>query len=95
VSHETSSTFTFTKSVLRNIERILQAVMMKESVLLVGETGTGKTTLVQEICTLKGKKLSVFNVSQSTDSIDLLGGFKPVDLKCLLEPLYVRFIEIL
>lgn len=46
VKHETTSTFTFTKSVLRNIEWIQQAVNHREPVLLVGETGTGKTTLV-------------------------------------------------
>ena len=32
---------------MRNLERISVCVQQKEPVLLVGETGTGKTTLVQ------------------------------------------------
>jgi midasin len=60
---------------------------------LVGETGTGKTTVVQEVAKILGKKLHVFNMNQNTDSADLLGGFKPVDLKYLLTPIYGRFRE--
>lgn len=40
-----------------------------------------------------GKKLHVFNMNQNTDSADLLGGFKPVDLKYLLTPIYGKFRE--
>jgi midasin len=36
---------------------------MNEPVLLVGETGTGKTTAVQEIAKVVGKKLHVFNMN--------------------------------
>lgn len=61
--------------------------------LLVGETGTGKTTIVQELAKLLGKKLHVFNMNQNTDSADLLGGFKSVDLKYLLTPVYGLFLE--
>jgi midasin len=52
---------------------------MDEPVLLVGETGTGKTTAVQQLANMVGKKLHVLNMNQNTDSSDLLGGFKPVD----------------
>lgn len=67
---------------------------MDEPVLLVGETGTGKTSCVQEIAKLQGKKLHVFNMNQNTDSSDLLGGFKPVDIKFLLRPTYSLFLEV-
>ena len=60
----------------------------KETCLLVGETGTGKTTAVQEIASLLNKPLHIFNMNQNTDSADLFGGFKPVDLKYLLKPIY-------
>ena len=62
--------------------------------MLVGETGTGKTTSVQELAKLLNKKLHVFNMNQNTDSSDLLGGFKPVDLKFLLKPLYESFLSL-
>jgi midasin len=41
-----------------------------------------------------GKKLHVFNMNQNTDSSDLLGGFKPVDLKYLLKPIYEQFLSV-
>ena len=62
--------------------------------LLVGETGTGKTTIVQELAKVLGKTLHVFNMNQNTDSADLLGGFKSVDLKYLLTPVYRLFLEV-
>jgi midasin len=36
---------------------------MNEPLLLVGETGTGKTTAVQEVANLLGKKLHVLNMN--------------------------------
>ena len=41
-----------------------------------------------------GKKLHVFNMNQNTDSSYLLGGFKPVDLKYLLKPIYEQFLSV-
>ena len=66
---------------------------MNEPLLLVGETGTGKTTAVQEVANLLGKKLHVLNMNQNTDSAALLGGFKPVDATFLLKPVYERFLN--
>jgi midasin len=70
------------------------ALQMNESLLLVGETGTGKTSSVQELAQLQGKQLHVFNMNQNTDSSDLLGGFKPVDIKFLLKPVYEMFLDL-
>jgi midasin len=33
-------------------------------------------------------------MNQNTDSADLLGGFKPVDLKFLLKPVYEQFLMV-
>lgn len=41
------------------LERIANSYKFNEPVLLVGETGTGKTTLVQTLATRLGKKLTV------------------------------------
>ena len=43
------SRFAPTGHALRNMERVAAGVAQGEPVLLVGETGTGKTTLVQQI----------------------------------------------
>ena len=45
------------------MEQICQSVSLSEAMLLVGETGTGKTTIVQELAKLLGKKLHVFNMN--------------------------------
>ena len=33
-------------------------------------------------------------MNQNTDSSDLLGGFKPVDIKFLLKPVYEHFLKL-
>jgi midasin len=53
----------YTATTLRLMEQIAQCVNLNESSLLVGETGTGKTTSVQELAKLLNKKLHVFNMN--------------------------------
>ncbi|KAJ2358747.1 AAA ATPase midasin, partial [Coemansia sp. RSA 2618] len=62
------------------LERLATCVQLGEPALLMGETGTGKTTVVQHMAMLAGRSLSVFNLSQQSDASDLLGGFRPVDI---------------
>ncbi|KAI3630227.1 hypothetical protein MIR68_011662 [Amoeboaphelidium protococcarum] len=54
---------------------------IKQPVLLVGETGCGKTTLVQFLSDCCGIKMTVINMSQQSEVSDLLGSYKPVDMK--------------
>ncbi|KAJ1336600.1 hypothetical protein BSLG_007382 [Batrachochytrium salamandrivorans] len=75
---------------LRLIERLAVAVSLCEPILLVGETGTGKTTVVQHLASHVGSKLTVINMSQQSDSTDLLGGFKPVDALLLAAKAFIR-----
>ncbi|CAA3030250.1 Midasin [Olea europaea subsp. europaea] len=63
------------------LEKIAGSVKYNQPVLLVGETGTGKTTLVQSLATRLGQTLTVLNLSQQSDVADLLGGFKPMDAR--------------
>jgi len=47
VSQETVQTnFVYTGATVRLLEQISASIKMKEPILLVGETGTGKTTAV-------------------------------------------------
>ncbi|CAK9179917.1 unnamed protein product [Ilex paraguariensis] len=78
-------------SSLHILERIACSVKCNEPVLLVGETGTGKTTLVQNLAMRLGQKLTVLNLSQQSDVADLLGGFKPMNAQLVCIPLYKEF----
>ena len=83
--------FATTSHALRLMEQIGVAVRLAEPVLLVGETGTGKTTIVQHLADMLGYSLTAINLSQQTESGDLLGGYKPVDVKSLAVPLKDTF----
>lgn len=85
------TSFARTKHSRRLMEQVGIAAQMCEPILLVGETGTGKTTIVQEIAKMMNKKLTVINVSQQTESGDLLGGYKPVNTKSVAIPIQERF----
>ncbi|KAI8927583.1 hypothetical protein BC831DRAFT_533163 [Entophlyctis helioformis] len=86
--------FATTSPSLRLLERIAVSASLYEPVLLVGETGTGKTTVVQHLASLTGTKLVVINMSQQSDSTDLLGGFKPVDALLLAAKVKEDFDEL-
>jgi midasin len=62
--------------------------------LVVGETGGGKTTVVQHLATRCGRELVVQNLSLSTDSTDLLGGFRPLELQYVAQRVYQSFVDI-
>lgn len=83
--------FAITNHAKRLIEQLGVAVSMREPLLLVGETGTGKTTVVQYLANILNKRLVVINVSQQTESSDLIGGFRPVDARMLVGPLREEF----
>lgn len=83
--------FAKTGHALRLLEQIGVAVRSFEPILLVGETGTGKTTVVQQLANMLGYTLTVINLSQQTESSDLLGGYKPMDMRTLTVPLKDSF----
>lgn len=76
------------------LEKIGVAVQLAEPVLLVGETGTGKTTIVQQLAEMLGHNLAVINLSQQTEGSDLLGSYKPVDMRALAIPLKGAFDDL-
>lgn len=86
-----SSRFATTRAALKLMEQVAASVEMAEPVLLVGETGIGKTTVIQHLATLMRQKLTVVNLSQQSESTDLLGGFKPVNIRTMAIPMFDEF----
>ncbi|KAL9603891.1 MAG: hypothetical protein Q9219_000829 [cf. Caloplaca sp. 3 TL-2023] len=93
-SRSKPDTFATTNLVLGQLESVAVAIRMAEPCLLVGETGTGKTTLVQQLAESLNHKLVVINLSQQSESGDLLGGFKPVDIRTLAIPIKEEFEDL-
>ncbi|KIO33006.1 hypothetical protein M407DRAFT_210453 [Tulasnella calospora MUT 4182] len=79
---------------LNLLARLCAAVPHSEPVLLVGETGTGKTTAIQHLAQLLSRPLTVINLSNQTASSDLLGGFKPIDARLPGTKLQQRFVAL-
>jgi midasin len=86
-----SSTFALHRPSLALLERLAIAARFNEPLLLVGETGTGKTTTIQYLATTLSHPLTVFNLSNQTEVSDLVGGFKPVDARVPGMVLHARF----
>ena len=86
--------FAMTKHALSVSESIGIAVKEKEPCLLVGETGTGKTTMIQQLADSLGHNLVVVNLSQQSEAGDLLGGYKPVNLRALAMPMKEEFDDL-
>ncbi|RAH79405.1 P-loop containing nucleoside triphosphate hydrolase protein [Aspergillus japonicus CBS 114.51] len=89
-----SSRFASTRAALGLMEQVAASVQMAEPVLLVGETGIGKTTVIQQLATLMRQKLTVVNLSQQSESTDLLGGFKPVNIRTMAVPMHDEFVSL-
>lgn len=94
LTRSTCETFSFTRPAALLLERIGVAVMNQEPVLIVGETGTGKTSTVQYLAHQMHHKLRVINMNQQSDSADLIGGFKPVEMKTIVAPVRQEFEEL-
>jgi len=85
-----------TKSAKRLLRLVARCLRFKEPVLLVGETGTGKTTVCQAFASALGNTLHIVNCHQNSETSDLIGGFRPVRgkdaaiarLRSLLETYY-------
>jgi midasin len=89
-----SRSFANTNHAKRLLEQLGVAVNMAEPVLLVGETGIGKTTVVQQLADTLGYKLIAVNLSRQSEVGDLLGGFKPANVKSLAIPLKEEFDDL-
>lgn len=93
-SYIQSSKFVYTRASLSLMEKIARCIECNEPVLLCGETGVGKTTALQHLARILGKSISVINLNQQTETSDLLGSFKPVDVKVQMKLVKEKFVDL-
>lgn len=68
-----------TKGTIINLERVAQSALLREPLLLVGETGVGKTSLIRFLAYLTNNNFRRFNLSGQTEKLEFIGGFKPTE----------------
>ena len=61
--------------------------------VLTGEAGTGKSSLVQLLAALCSRPLAVLSLTHATDTMELLGGFEQVDFDRNLGELRQRVLH--
>jgi midasin len=86
--------FTMHKPAVLLLSRIATAISLGEPVLLSGETGTGKTSIITHLASTLRRPLVSLNLSHQTESSDLIGGFKPIDAKVPGSELQERFLDL-
>ncbi|KAL0265582.1 UNVERIFIED_CONTAM: hypothetical protein PYX00_011294 [Menopon gallinae] len=90
-----TASFNFrTPTMQRNLLRILRALGMKRGVMLEGEPGTGKTSIITSIAKVIGKKALRINLSDQTEFSDLTGTYLPTQagIEFVKGPM-IRYLE--
>ena len=64
---------------------IAASLHRNEPVLLVGETGSGKTSVCQSLALALGRQLHIVGCHQNTETADLLGGQRPLRNRASLQ----------
>ena len=77
-SPEQVKSIVLTKSMIRLLTLISNALKNNEPVLLVGDTGCGKTMACQVIAELFGTELNILNAHQNTETGDIIGSQRPI-----------------
>uniref|UniRef100_A0A914D8T6 ATPase dynein-related AAA domain-containing protein n=1 Tax=Acrobeloides nanus TaxID=290746 RepID=A0A914D8T6_9BILA len=88
IDSENALSFGLTREHCQLLERISACALRNESVLLTGETGVGKTSVIQLLASYMNASLRVVNMSQDSDTSDLIGGYKPVSIITIIRPLF-------
>ncbi|KAG6912591.1 hypothetical protein DXG01_013574, partial [Tephrocybe rancida] len=75
----------WTSAMQRLFTLVSRALRFNEPVLLVGETGAGKTSVCQVFSTATSQHLHGLNCHQNTETADLIGGLRPLRNRTLRE----------
>lgn len=86
--------FSLHKQAIRLLTHLSACVVSSEPVLLTGETGTGKTSIISYLASLLNKPIVSLNLSNQSESSDLIGGFRPINTRIPASELQSRFLEL-
>ena len=64
-----------------------------ELLTVLGPSGCGKTTNIQQLAARCERTLIVQNLSLQTDSTDLLGGYRPLEIQNVARNVYKDFVD--
>ncbi|KAG2151443.1 P-loop containing nucleoside triphosphate hydrolase protein [Suillus clintonianus] len=80
----------WTSAMQRLFVLVSRALRFNEPVLLVGETGSGKTSVCQLFAEVISKHLYTLSCHQNTETADLIGGLRPVRNRASSEANIIR-----
>lgn len=80
-----TSQLVWTTAMQRLFILVARALRFNEPILLVGETGCGKTSVCQLYAEVTAKMLYGVNCHQNTETADLIGGLRPLRNRTALE----------
>ncbi|KAI6098294.1 hypothetical protein EDD16DRAFT_1527318, partial [Pisolithus croceorrhizus] len=81
-----SSQVIWTYAMRRLFVLVARALRFNEPVLLVGETGSGKTSVCQLYAEVISKHLHTLSCHQNTETADAIGGLRPARSRFSLDP---------
>ncbi|KAJ3786228.1 hypothetical protein GGU10DRAFT_427553, partial [Lentinula aff. detonsa] len=94
IASSTPRPFAMHRPAIILMSRIANAIALNEPVLLTGETGTGKTSVITHLAHILHQPLISLNLSNQTESSDLIGGFRPLDARVPALSLQSRFLDL-
>ncbi|POM85169.1 AAA domain (dynein-related subfamily) family protein [Cryptosporidium meleagridis] len=105
--------YTFTSVHSRILFKIIMSIYNNENILLVGDTGTGKTTIIQQLHYMlygadknyinkhleegedKFCELLVYNFNDQSESSDIIGSYRPINVYNEVKLLYDDYLVLL
>ena len=93
-SPEQVKNIVLTKSMIRLLTLMSSALKNNEPVLLVGDTGCGKTMACQVIAELFGTELNILNAHENTETGDIIGSQRPIRNTQQLEASFRKDFEL-
>jgi len=81
----------WTKAMQRLYTLVCRGLKFNEPILLVGETGSGKTSVCQVFADSISRRLLALNCHQNTETADLIGGLRPIRNRSALQAEAVQF----